>query len=112
MKLEDLPQPLPDVSQITLEIEVAVQKIHGYYTARQFAVLPPTSLEDIGTDSETMYMMVGEHVWKNFFGDDAVEPQEALPAQLHSVIAHQAKQGALRFAKGKGKGKGKDNNQY
>ena len=109
---DDVPVPLPDVGSLSPECEAMLWEIHKFYTVRQFAILPPTSLEDISADTELLYALLGEKTWQAFFASDAIEPQEALPAQLHSIIAYQAKLAAQRLAKGKGTGKGKDNIQY
>ena len=105
---DDLPIPLPDVGNLSPECEAMLWEIHKFYTVRQFAVLPPTSLEDISADTELLDALLGEKTWQAFFASDAIEPQEALPAQLHSIIAYQAKLAAQRLAKGKGTRKGKD----
>ena len=64
---------------------------------------------------EFVYGIVGENVWRAFFADETVQAQNALPTQLHAVIAHQARLAMNRIMKGKGKAKGKAdlaNGQY
>ena len=55
--------------------------------------------------------MLGEDIWKSFFGLEVLHGNEALPAQLHAVLAYQTRVSAGRLAKAakgdKGEGKGK-----
>ena len=112
---DHLPKPLPDVGTVTDEIKATVLAINEFYTLHQFSVLPPTSLQQLGAETETAYAMIGETIWEGFFGDQTLGAEDALPTQLHTVLAHQARLAANRFAKGakgdKGVGKGQ-NGQY
>ena len=101
---EQLPRPLPDTGTVTEETKEIVTAVHEFYSARPFTVIPPTSAQDLGADVETLYAMIGEQVWKAFFGDMMPDAQEALPSQLHAVIAYQTRKAASSI-KGLGKGK-------
>ena len=114
---DQLPLPLPDVGTVSECTKTIILAIHAFYADRQFVVLPPTSMQDLQADAETLYAMLGENIWKSFFDDHTLEADEALPTQLHSVIAHQARLAPSRLSKGakgdKGDGKGKkDNGNY
>ena len=78
-------------------------------------VLPPTTDTELDAVAETIYAMVGEEVWKASFGDEALGPQDLLPTQLHSILAHQARVAAgLLTAGGRGdngQGKGKKSHE-
>ena len=111
--------PLPDVGTITDGTKTAIQTIHDFYVKREFTVIPPTSMQDLQADSETVYAMLGEDIWKMFFEDHNVEEDDALPTQLHSILAYQARLSVYRLARGnkggsakgeKGEGKGKKDN--
>ena len=106
-----LPKPLPDVGIVSDEFKANIQAMNEFYTKHQFTGLGPTTLQDLQAETETIYAMLGEDIWKSFFGDQVLESDEALPAQLHAVLAYQARFSASRLVKGakgdKGEGKGK-----
>ena len=37
--------------------------MHQFYDDRQFTVIPPSSVTDMGTDTELIYLMLGEKYW-------------------------------------------------
>ena len=65
-------------------------------------------------DVETLYTILGDTIWKHFSAHDTLEVGNAIPKQLHSVIAFQSRLFASRIAKGnkgeKGEGKGRKDN--
>ena len=111
---DQLPKPLPDTGVVTDETKDMVTAMHAFYSERLLIAIPPTSPLDLGTDLETIHTIVGEHVWTTFYGGAAPEQQDAIPTQMHSVIAYQARlamssitAGAMGDKGDKGAGKGK-----
>ena len=68
----------------------------------------------MGAEAELVYSMLGEGIWTSLFGNQKMEVSDALPTQVHTVLAYQARLAAGRLMKGaKGEGKGKqDNGNY
>ena len=99
---------------ITNETKAMVTAMHAFYSDRLFVAIPPASPLDLGTDLETIHTIVGEQVWTAFYGGTTPEQQDAIPTQMHSVIAYQARlamssitAGAMADKGDKGAGKGK-----
>ena len=45
-------------------------------------------------DVETLYTILGDTIWKHFSAHDTLEVGNAIPKQLHSVIAFQESLGS------------------
>ena len=111
---DTLPQPIPDKGMISVEIKDTIRHMEQFYKTNAFNAIPPTTPLELNTDIDTLFAMIGEPTWTAFWGDIIPTVDDALPTQMHAVLAHQVRRaaGMIKHEGDKGAGKGKVNPYY